>query len=134
MTDSLIFHGSRYFEATLMDSRKMIHLKFFQTRRREASETPNNKSPMNSLKNEWTSFKELVLNETDVTLSSESKLDKTVPNAQFQAEGYKLKTEGLFSKNRNKFGGEIILQTVSNDRNKFGVGLSYLEKKIFPEI
>lgn len=112
----------------------MIHLKFFQTRRREASETPNNKSPMNSLKNEWTSFKELILNETDVTLSSESKLDKTVPNAQFQAEGYKLKTEGLFCKNRNKFGGEIILQTVSNDRNKFGVGLSYLEKKIFPEI
>ena len=137
MTDSLIFHGSRYSEASLMDSRKTSNdtLNSFRQQRLKYSKHPIiSRLNMNSLKNKLTSFKELILSETDVTLSSESKRDKIFPNAQFQAEGYKLKTEGLLCKDRNKFGGEIILQTVRNDRNKFGVGLSYLEKKIFPEI
>lgn len=69
MTDSLIFHGSRYSEASLMDSRKTSNdtLNSFRQQRLKYSKHPIiSRLNMNSLKNKLTSFKELILSETDV--------------------------------------------------------------------
>ena len=40
----------------------------------------------------------------DIFLISESKTDSTFPNTQFKINGYK-----LFRRNRNRFGGGLIL-------------------------
>ena len=64
---------------------------------------------INSLRNKFQVFKELILNETDVFLMSESKLNNIYPNAQFQVERYR-----LFRKDRNKYGGGIILFVKEN--------------------
>ena len=59
---------------------------------------------MNSLRNKFTDFKELILNETDLFFIPESKLDNAFPNAQFENEGCR-----LFCKDRNKFGDGTVL-------------------------
>ena len=59
---------------------------------------------INSLRNKFSSFKDLVLNETDVCLLSETKIDGSFPNSQIFAEGYR-----MFRKYSNKNGGGLIL-------------------------
>ena len=59
---------------------------------------------INSIRNKFSGFKDLVVKETDICLLSETKIDDTFPNSQFFAEGYK-----MFRKDRNKNGGGLIL-------------------------
>ena len=53
----------------------------------------------NSIRNKFLDFKELVLSDTDICLISETKLDDSFPDQQFDVNGYK-----MFRKDRNKFG------------------------------
>ena len=55
---------------------------------------------ISSIRNTFSSFKDLVLKETDICLLSESKID----DSQFFAEGCR-----MFRKDRNKNGGGFIL-------------------------
>ena len=59
---------------------------------------------INSIRNKFSSFKDLVLKETDICLLSETKIDDSFPNSQFFVEGYR-----MFRKDRNKKGGGLIL-------------------------
>ena len=59
---------------------------------------------INSIRNKFSSFKDLVLKETDICLLSETKIDDSFPNSQFFAEGYR-----MFRKDRNKNAGGLIL-------------------------
>ena len=59
---------------------------------------------INSIRNKFSGFKDLVLTETDICLLSETKIDDSFPNSQFFAEGYR-----MFRKDRNKNGGDLIL-------------------------
>ena len=42
---------------------------------------------INSIRNKFSGFKDLVLKETDICLLSETKIDDSFPNCQFFAEG-----------------------------------------------
>ena len=42
------------------------------------------------MRNKFSSFKELVLNETDICLLSETKIDESFPNSHFFAESYRM--------------------------------------------
>ena len=64
---------------------------------------------MNSIRNKFLDFKELVLSDTDICLISETKLDDSFPDQQFHVNGYK-----MFRKDRNKFGGGLILFVKEN--------------------
>ena len=59
---------------------------------------------INSIRNKFSGFKDLVLKETDIYLLSETKVEDLFPNSQFFAEGYR-----MFRKDRNKNGGGLIL-------------------------
>ena len=59
---------------------------------------------INSIRNKFSSFKDLVLKETDICLLSETKIDDSFQNSQFFAEGYR-----MFRKDGNKNGGGLIL-------------------------
>ena len=59
---------------------------------------------INCIRNTFSSFKDLVLKETDICLLSETKTDDSFPNSQFCAEGYR-----MFRKDRNKNGDGLIL-------------------------
>ena len=59
---------------------------------------------INSVRNKFSGFKDLVLKETDICLLSETKIDDSFPNSQFFAEGYR-----MFRIDRNKNGGGLIL-------------------------
>ena len=59
---------------------------------------------INSIRNKFSSFKDLALKETDICLLSETKIDDSFPNSHFFAEGYR-----MFRKDRNKNGGGLIL-------------------------
>ena len=45
---------------------------------------------INSIRNKFSGFKDLVLKETDICLLSETKIDDSFPNSQFFAEGYRM--------------------------------------------
>ena len=64
---------------------------------------------INSIRNKFLDFKELVLSETDICLISETKLDDSFPDQQFHLNGYK-----TFRKVWNKFGGRLILFVKEN--------------------
>ena len=92
------------------------------------SKKPNNASPKYKfLDNKLTDFKELIWNEIDTCLIFESKLGNNFENTQFQAEGY-----SLFRKERNKFGGGIILLVKENfpekviNSHKFPAGIEII--------
>ena len=53
---------------------------------------------INSIRNKFLDFKELVLSEADVCLFLETKLEDSFPDQQFHVNGYK-----MFHKDRNKF-------------------------------
>ena len=59
---------------------------------------------INSIRNKFSVFKDLVLKETDICLLSETKIDDSFPNSQFFTEGYR-----MLQKDRNKNGGGLIL-------------------------
>ena len=54
---------------------------------------------INSIRNKFFDFKELVLNDIDICLISETKLKYSFPDQQFHVNGHK-----MFRKDRNKFG------------------------------
>ena len=64
---------------------------------------------INSIRNKFLDFKELILSDTDICLISETKLDDSFPDQQFHVNGYK-----MFRKDRNKFGGGLILFVKEN--------------------
>ena len=64
---------------------------------------------MNSIRNKFLDFKELVLSDTDICLISETKLDDSFPDQQFHVNGYK-----MFRKDWNKFEGSLILFVKEN--------------------
>ena len=68
---------------------------------------------MNSIRNRFLDFKELVLSDTNICLISETKLDDSFPDQQFHVNGYK-----MFRKDRNKFGGGLILFVKENIPSK----------------
>ena len=45
---------------------------------------------INSIRNKFSCFKDLVLKEADICLLSETKIDDSFPNSQFFAEGYRM--------------------------------------------
>ena len=59
---------------------------------------------INSIRNKFSGFKDLVLKETDICLLLETKIDDSFPDCQFTSEGYR-----MFRKDRNKNGGSRIL-------------------------
>ena len=58
---------------------------------------------VNSLRNKIEAVEELMRNNIDISLFSETKLDETFPNQQFKISGYK-----MFGRDRNKHGGGIM--------------------------
>ena len=64
---------------------------------------------INSIRNKFLDFKKVVLSDTDIYLISETKLDDSFPDQQFHVNGYK-----MFRKDRNKFGGGLILFVKEN--------------------
>ena len=64
---------------------------------------------INSIRNKFLDFKELLLSDTDICLISESKLEDSFPDQQFHLNGYK-----MFCKDRNKFGRGLILFAKEN--------------------
>ena len=69
---------------------------------------------INSIRNKFSRFKDLVLKETDICLLSETKIDDSFPNSQFFGEGYR-----MFQKDRNKTGGGFILYINEGIPGKF---------------
>ena len=59
---------------------------------------------INSLRNKIGGVEELIRNNIDISLFSETKLDETFPNQQFKISGYK-----MFRRDRNKHGGYYVL-------------------------
>ena len=59
---------------------------------------------INSIRNKFPGFKDLVLKENDICLLSETKIEDSFPNSQFSTEDYR-----IFRKDRNKNGGGLIL-------------------------
>ena len=59
---------------------------------------------VNSLKNKTGAVQELITNNIDICLLSETKIDESFPNQQFNISNYK-----IFRRDRNKHGGGIIL-------------------------
>ena len=59
---------------------------------------------INSIRTKFLYFKELFFRDTNICLNSETKLDDSFPDQQFHVNGYK-----MFRKDRNKFGGGLIL-------------------------
>ena len=64
---------------------------------------------INSIRNKFLDFKELIVSNTDICLISETKLDDSFPDQQFHVNGYK-----MFRKDRNKFGGGLIMFVKEN--------------------
>ena len=58
---------------------------------------------VNSLRSKIEAVEELIRNNIDISLFSETKLDETFPNQQFKISGYK-----MFRRDRNKHGGGIM--------------------------
>ena len=58
---------------------------------------------INSIRNKFLDFKELVLSDTDICLIPETKLDDSFPDQQFHVNWYK-----MFRKYRNEFGRGLI--------------------------
>ena len=58
---------------------------------------------VNSLKNKFVAVEELIKNNIDVCLISETKVDESFPNQQFKINGYK-----VFRKDRDRFGGGLM--------------------------
>ena len=67
----------------------------------------------NSLRKKLNDFKELILNEGDVFLIFEWKLDNCFSNVQCHGKGYR-----LFRKDRTKFGGKDYLICKRNHSKK----------------
>ena len=61
------------------------------------------------LKNKIEAVDELIRNNIDISLFSETKLDETFPNQQFKISGYK-----MFRGDRNKHGGGIMFYINEN--------------------
>ena len=64
---------------------------------------------VNSIRNKFTSLKELISCKSDICLLSETTIDKTLPNTHFEIEGYKIFREG---------------------RSEHGAGMSYINENI----
>ena len=59
---------------------------------------------MNSVRNKISPIRELIRDKVDICFLSETKIDESFPNSQFQINGYK-----LFRRDRTKFGGGLLL-------------------------
>ena len=57
---------------------------------------------VNSIRNKFLNFKELILSDTDICLILETKLDDSFPDQQFHVNGYK-----MFLKDWSKFWGRF---------------------------
>ena len=68
---------------------------------------------INSARNKFTSFKELISRNIDICLLSEIKIDETFTNTQFEIEGYK-----IFRKDENKHGGGSMFYINENIAEK----------------
>ena len=64
---------------------------------------------VNSLRSKIEAVEELMRNNIDISLFSETKLDETFPNQQFKISGYK-----MFRRDRNKHGGGIMFYINEN--------------------
>ena len=64
---------------------------------------------VNSLRSKIEAVEELMRNNIDISLFSETKLDETFPNQQFKISGYK-----TFRRGRNKHGGGIMFYIKEN--------------------
>ena len=64
---------------------------------------------VNSLRSKIDAVEELMRNNIDISLFSETKLDETFPNQQFKISGYK-----MFRRDRNKYGGGIMFYVNEN--------------------
>ena len=60
-----------------------------------------------------TEVKKLITNKTDISLISETKLDQSFPNQQFQINGYK-----MFRRGKCKYGGRILFYVNQNIPSK----------------
>ena len=69
---------------------------------------------VNSLKDKIGALQELITNNIDICLLSESKIDKTFPNQQFNRSNYK-----TFSRDRNKHGRGLLFYINENIPCKF---------------
>ena len=58
---------------------------------------------VDSLRSKFEAVEDLIQNNIDISLFSETKLDETFPNQQFKISGYK-----MFRRDRNKYGGGIM--------------------------
>ena len=58
---------------------------------------------VNSIRNKFVSIQELIKRTFDIFLISETKIDDSIPKAQFKIEGYK-----SFTKDRDTFGGGLL--------------------------
>ena len=85
---------------------------------------------VNSIRNKFESMNELIKDNFDIFLITESKLDPSFPNSQFYIPGYR-----LFTKDRNKNGGGVIFY-INQDlpvklvTNKFPENLEILPLEI----
>ena len=68
---------------------------------------------VNSVRNKMTEEKEFITNKTDIYLISETKLNQSFPNQQFQIYGYK-----TFRMDRDKYGGGILFYVNENIPSK----------------
>ena len=64
---------------------------------------------INSIRNKFLDFKELILSERDICLNSEAKLDDSFPDQQFHVNGYR-----MFRKDRIEFREDLILFVKEN--------------------
>ena len=64
---------------------------------------------INSIRNKFLDFKELIPSDTDICLILETKLDDSFPDQQFHVNCYK-----MFWRDRNKFGGGLTLFVKEN--------------------
>ena len=64
---------------------------------------------VNSLRSKIEAVEELMRNNIDISLFSDTKLDETFPNQQFKISGYK-----TFRRDRNKYGGGIMFYINKN--------------------
>ena len=64
---------------------------------------------VNSVRNKFLAIKELIQDKVDICFLSETKIDESFPNQQFHINGYK-----LFRRDRNKYGGGLLLYVKEN--------------------
>ena len=64
---------------------------------------------VDSLRSKFEAVEDLIQNNIDISLFSETKLDERIPNQQFEISSYK-----MFRRDRNKHGGDIMFYINEN--------------------